>query len=178
MTAPRRRPFWLSRWAGGRPPEGRPPAQRETPFNNEAGSEWSRRSCRGATGTVAPVAIFSVCFADTEILSGALLGGPCTAHASGMGSAGAPRGPTTPVPAILCPGDGAWISCAGRKKSQELRRSGGRQIFYSSLGVGLRHYDLAMHRSSEPHIEFPVAILALLRSYCEVGLRHSGFGVR
>ncbi|KAJ1202684.1 hypothetical protein NDU88_006481 [Pleurodeles waltl] len=79
-----RRPFWLSRWAGGRPPEGRPPAQRETPFNNEAGSEWSRRSCRRGTGAVAPVAIFSVCFADTENLYGALLGAP-----------------STPVPAIM-----------------------------------------------------------------------------
>ncbi|KAJ1174443.1 hypothetical protein NDU88_006265 [Pleurodeles waltl] len=52
-------------------------------------------------GAVAPVAIFSVCKADTENLYGALLGVPCTAHASGMGSAGDPRGPTTPVPAIL-----------------------------------------------------------------------------
>ncbi|KAJ1179629.1 hypothetical protein NDU88_004863 [Pleurodeles waltl] len=96
-----RRPFWLSRWAGGRPPKGRPAAQRESPCNEEAGSEWSRRSCRGATGAVAPVAIFTVCTADSENLYGALLGDPCTAHASGMGSAGAPRGPTTPVPAIL-----------------------------------------------------------------------------
>ncbi|KAJ1152704.1 hypothetical protein NDU88_005479 [Pleurodeles waltl] len=39
-----RRPFLLSRWAGGRPPEDRRPAQRDSPFNNEAGSEWSRRS--------------------------------------------------------------------------------------------------------------------------------------
>ncbi|KAJ1087904.1 hypothetical protein NDU88_001063 [Pleurodeles waltl] len=41
--------------------------------------------------------IFSVCYADTENLGGALLGGPCRAHAIGMGTAGAPRGPTTPV---------------------------------------------------------------------------------
>ncbi|KAJ1186838.1 hypothetical protein NDU88_003618 [Pleurodeles waltl] len=94
-------PFRLSRWAGGRPPKERPPAQRERPCNTEAGSEWSRRCCRGATGAVAPVAIFTVCYADSENHAGALLGGPCTAHASGMGSAGAPRGPTTPVPAIL-----------------------------------------------------------------------------
>ncbi|KAJ1210287.1 hypothetical protein NDU88_005653 [Pleurodeles waltl] len=39
-----RRPFRLSRWAGGRPPEDRRPAQRDSPFDNEAGSEWSRRS--------------------------------------------------------------------------------------------------------------------------------------
>ncbi|KAJ1191359.1 hypothetical protein NDU88_000675 [Pleurodeles waltl] len=57
------------------------------------------RGGKGATGAVAPVAIFSVCYADTENLCGALLGGPCNAHAIGMGTAGAPRGPTTPVPA-------------------------------------------------------------------------------
>ncbi|KAJ1187427.1 hypothetical protein NDU88_004203 [Pleurodeles waltl] len=68
--------FWVSRWAGGRPPEGRPPAQRETPFHVDAGSEWSWRSGRGATGAVAPVVIFSVCMADTENLGGALLRGP------------------------------------------------------------------------------------------------------
>ncbi|KAJ1199691.1 hypothetical protein NDU88_003524 [Pleurodeles waltl] len=96
-----RRSFQLSRWAGGRPPKGCPPAQRESPCNEEAGSEWSRRSCRGATGAVAPVAIFTVCKADSENLCGALLGGPCTAHASGLGSAGAPRGPKAPIPAIL-----------------------------------------------------------------------------
>ncbi|KAJ1170741.1 hypothetical protein NDU88_002613 [Pleurodeles waltl] len=52
-------------------------------------------------GAVAPDAILSVCFADTENLGGALLGGPCSAHAIaiGMGTAGAPRGPTTPVTA-------------------------------------------------------------------------------
>ncbi|KAJ1211091.1 hypothetical protein NDU88_006452 [Pleurodeles waltl] len=56
----------------------------KAPANEEAGSEWSRRSCRGATGAVAPVAIFTVCKADSENLCGALLGGP-----------------TAPVPAIL-----------------------------------------------------------------------------
>ncbi|KAJ1096499.1 hypothetical protein NDU88_001639 [Pleurodeles waltl] len=76
-----RRPFWLSRWAGGRPPKERPPAQRERPCNREAGSEWSRRCCRGATGAVAPVAIFTVCYADSENHAG--------------------QGPTTPVPTIL-----------------------------------------------------------------------------
>ncbi|KAJ1107985.1 hypothetical protein NDU88_005370 [Pleurodeles waltl] len=96
-----RRPFWLSRWAGGHPPKERPPAQRERPCNTEAGSVWSRRCCRGATGAVAPVAIFTVCYADSENHAAALLGGPCTAHASGMGSAGAPRSPTTPIPAML-----------------------------------------------------------------------------
>ncbi|KAJ1109408.1 hypothetical protein NDU88_006769 [Pleurodeles waltl] len=95
------RSFWLSRWVGGRPPKGRPPAQRETHSNDEAGSEWSRRSCFCATGAVAPVAISSVCYADTGNQCGALLGGPCSAHAIGMGTAGAPRGPTTPVPASL-----------------------------------------------------------------------------
>ncbi|KAJ1092964.1 hypothetical protein NDU88_006074 [Pleurodeles waltl] len=93
-----RRPFWLSRWARQRSTRQ---AQWERPCNNEAGSEWSRRSCRGATGAVAPVVIFTVCKADSENHGGALLGAPCTAHASGMGSAGAPRGPTTPVPSIL-----------------------------------------------------------------------------
>ncbi|KAJ1095743.1 hypothetical protein NDU88_000899 [Pleurodeles waltl] len=38
VTRPQRS-FWVSRWAGGRPPKGRPPAQRETPFHEEAGSE-------------------------------------------------------------------------------------------------------------------------------------------
>ncbi|KAJ1157649.1 hypothetical protein NDU88_010353 [Pleurodeles waltl] len=113
-----RMPFCLSRWAGGRPP-----AQRERPCNEEAGSEWSRRSCRGATGAVAPVAIFTVCKADSENHHGALLGGPCTAHASGMGSAGAPRGPTTPVPAILfLPVRTARNRVAGRGSESPWRR--------------------------------------------------------
>ncbi|KAJ1128931.1 hypothetical protein NDU88_007303 [Pleurodeles waltl] len=117
-----RRPFRLSRWAGGRPPEDRRPAQRECPFNNEAGSEWSRRSCRGATGAVAPVAIFAVCTADSDNLCGALLGGPCTAHASVMGSAGAPRGPTAPVPAILVLAvDTARNRLAGRRSESPRR---------------------------------------------------------
>ncbi|KAJ1206335.1 hypothetical protein NDU88_001742 [Pleurodeles waltl] len=75
MTAPWR-PFIHFRWAGGRSPKERPPAQRKCPCNEDAGSEWSRRSCRGATGAVAPVAYFSVCIADTEILCGGLLRGP------------------------------------------------------------------------------------------------------
>ncbi|KAJ1091418.1 hypothetical protein NDU88_004544 [Pleurodeles waltl] len=71
-----RRPFRHFLWAGGRSPKERPPAQRKCPCNEDAGSELSRRSCRGATGAVAPVTYFSVCLADTEILCGALLRGP------------------------------------------------------------------------------------------------------
>ncbi|KAJ1154541.1 hypothetical protein NDU88_007292 [Pleurodeles waltl] len=100
-----RRPFRLSRWAGGRPPEDRRPAQWESPFNNEAGLEWSRRSCRGATGAVAPVAIFTVCTADSETLCGALLGGP-----------------TAPVPAILVLAVGtARNRLAGRRSESPWR---------------------------------------------------------
>ncbi|KAJ1096456.1 hypothetical protein NDU88_001597 [Pleurodeles waltl] len=62
------------------PPKGRPPAQRESTSNEDAGSEWSRRSCWCATGAVA---IFSVCHADTENQCGALLGGSCSALARG-----------------------------------------------------------------------------------------------
>ncbi|KAJ1099938.1 hypothetical protein NDU88_005031 [Pleurodeles waltl] len=65
--------------------------------NTGAGSKWSRRCCGRATGAVAPVALFTVCLADSEKLHGALSGGPCTAHASGMGSAGAPRLPLPPA---------------------------------------------------------------------------------
>ncbi|KAJ1138335.1 hypothetical protein NDU88_004722 [Pleurodeles waltl] len=61
-----------------------------------AGSKWSRRCCGRATGADAPIALFTVCRADSEKPHGALLRGPCTAHASGMGSAVAPRGPVTP----------------------------------------------------------------------------------
>ncbi|KAJ1099909.1 hypothetical protein NDU88_005002 [Pleurodeles waltl] len=86
-----RRPFCVSRWAGGRPPEGRPPAQRETPSHEDAGSEWSRRSRKGATGVVAPVANFSVCNADTEILCGARLRGPLQCH--WHGHCRSPQGP-------------------------------------------------------------------------------------
>ncbi|KAJ1184110.1 hypothetical protein NDU88_000920 [Pleurodeles waltl] len=77
-----RRPFRHFLWAGGRSPKECPPAQRKCPCNEDAGSELSRRSCRGATGAVAPVAYFSVCLADTEILCGALLQGPlqCPCH--------------------------------------------------------------------------------------------------
>ncbi|KAJ1182068.1 hypothetical protein NDU88_007263 [Pleurodeles waltl] len=77
-----RRPFRHFLWAGGRSPKERPPAQRKCPCNEDAGSELSRRSCRGATGAVAPVAYFSVCLADTEILCGALLRGPLQCPAS------------------------------------------------------------------------------------------------
>ncbi|KAJ1192578.1 hypothetical protein NDU88_001885 [Pleurodeles waltl] len=68
--------FRLSRWAGGRPPKGRPPAQRERPCNNEAGSEWSRRSCRGATGAVAPVAISLSAKQTVKIFMGPCYGAP------------------------------------------------------------------------------------------------------
>ncbi|KAJ1219105.1 hypothetical protein NDU88_006676 [Pleurodeles waltl] len=72
-------------------PAGLAPAQRETPFHEDAGSEWSRRSGRGATGAWQTLKIFvKPCY-----------GGPCSAHAIGMGTAGAPRGPTTPHTAIL-----------------------------------------------------------------------------
>ncbi|KAJ1176582.1 hypothetical protein NDU88_001855 [Pleurodeles waltl] len=69
--------------------------------NMGAGSKWSRRCCGRATGAVAPVAVFTVCMAYSEKPHGALSGGPCTAHASGMGSAGAPRGPISPRTASL-----------------------------------------------------------------------------
>ncbi|KAJ1086358.1 hypothetical protein NDU88_006477 [Pleurodeles waltl] len=36
-----------------------------------------------------------------KIFVGPCYGGPCSAHATGMGTAGAPRGPTTPHTAIL-----------------------------------------------------------------------------
>ncbi|KAJ1204065.1 hypothetical protein NDU88_007846 [Pleurodeles waltl] len=91
-----RRPFSHFRWAGGRSPKERPPAQRKCPCNEDAGSEWSRRSCRGATGAAAPVAYFSVCFADTEILCGALLRGPLQCPCHWHGHCRGPQGPAPP----------------------------------------------------------------------------------
>ncbi|KAJ1172733.1 hypothetical protein NDU88_004576 [Pleurodeles waltl] len=85
--------FWVSHWAGGRLPKGRPPAQWETPLHEDAGSEWSRRSGGCATGAVAPVAYFSVCKADTEIQSGALLRGPLQCPCHWHGHCRGPQGP-------------------------------------------------------------------------------------
>ncbi|KAJ1170748.1 hypothetical protein NDU88_002620 [Pleurodeles waltl] len=74
-----REPFCVSRWAGGRPPEGRPPAQRETPSHEDAGSEWSRRSGKGATGAMQTLKFYV----------GPAYGGLCSAHAI-------PRHPSPP----------------------------------------------------------------------------------
>ncbi|KAJ1127145.1 hypothetical protein NDU88_005548 [Pleurodeles waltl] len=96
-----RRPFWLSRWAGGRLPEGHPPAQRETPSHEEAGSEWSRRSGKVQRVQLHPSRISVAAKQTLKFFVGPSYGGPCSAHAIGMGTAGAPRGPTTPHTAIL-----------------------------------------------------------------------------
>ncbi|KAJ1100383.1 hypothetical protein NDU88_005469 [Pleurodeles waltl] len=102
-TAVRRplRLFCVSRWAGGRPPGGRPPAQRETPSLEEAGSEWSRRSGKVRRVHLHPSRISVSAQQTLKFFVGPSYGGPCSAHAIGMGTAGAPRGPTTPHTAIL-----------------------------------------------------------------------------
>ncbi|KAJ1175440.1 hypothetical protein NDU88_000728 [Pleurodeles waltl] len=74
-------------------PSGKAPATRKPAPNGAGGVAGVRRV---------------QCKADSENHCGALLGGPCTAHASGMGSAGAPRGPTAPVPAILVLAVSGW----------------------------------------------------------------------
>ncbi|KAJ1101767.1 hypothetical protein NDU88_006831 [Pleurodeles waltl] len=127
------RVFWVSRWAGGRPPEGRPPAQRETPFHEDAGSEWSRRSGRGATGAVAPVAIFSP-------LWGPVTGAPAVPMPLAWALQGPPGAPRHPIPPFSSwrpkpPGTGwrYWArnphggaaSCAAMEDSPGQRRTGG-----------------------------------------------------
>ncbi|KAJ1170007.1 hypothetical protein NDU88_001888 [Pleurodeles waltl] len=92
----------FSRWAGGRPPEDRRPAQRESPFNNEAGSEWSRRSCRGATGATVQwhPSRFSLSAQQTvKIFVGPCLGAPALPMPVAwavQGPPGAPRQPFLP----------------------------------------------------------------------------------
>ncbi|KAJ1150236.1 hypothetical protein NDU88_003031 [Pleurodeles waltl] len=75
-----RRPFWLSRWAGRRPPEGRPPAQRETPSHEEAGSEWSRRSGKVRRVQLHPSRIPVSVEQTLEFKVGPCYGGPCSAR--------------------------------------------------------------------------------------------------
>ncbi|KAJ1197615.1 hypothetical protein NDU88_001471 [Pleurodeles waltl] len=54
--------------------------------------------------------------------------------------------------------DGAWISCVGRMKSQELRQCGG-----------------PLRQSSGPCVEYPITTLALRPStHCKVKLHRSG----
>ncbi|KAJ1190492.1 hypothetical protein NDU88_007230 [Pleurodeles waltl] len=131
-----RKPFWLSHWAGGRPPEGRPPAQRETPPHEEAGSKWSRRSGYVRRVQWHPSRISVSAKQTLKYKVGPSYGGPCSAHAIGMGTAGAPRGPTTPHTAILflagrqdggmgCQNPhGGAASCAAMEDSAGQRKTG------------------------------------------------------
>ncbi|KAJ1105127.1 hypothetical protein NDU88_002535 [Pleurodeles waltl] len=89
-------------------------------------AEWE-----GATGAVAPSRISVSAKQTLKFFVGPSYGGPCSAHAIGMGTAGAPRGPTTPHTAILLlagepPGTG-WrygLSESPWRRSK-LRRHGG-----------------------------------------------------
>ncbi|KAJ1117010.1 hypothetical protein NDU88_005211 [Pleurodeles waltl] len=74
-----------------RSPKDRPPAQGKTPFPRGCRLVIEPAEWDGATGATAPVAYFTVCYADSEILAGPSYGGPCSAHAIGMGTAGAPQ---------------------------------------------------------------------------------------
>ncbi|KAJ1084677.1 hypothetical protein NDU88_004823 [Pleurodeles waltl] len=91
-----RRVLQVFPWAGGRLLKNSPPAQGKTTFPRGCRLVIEPAEWEGATGAVAPVAYFSVCKADTEILCGALLRGPlpCPCHWHGHGSG--PQGPREP----------------------------------------------------------------------------------
>ncbi|KAJ1095915.1 hypothetical protein NDU88_001065 [Pleurodeles waltl] len=94
-------------------------------------AEWE-----GATGAVAPVANFSVCKADTEILCGALLRGPLQCPCHWHGHCRGPQGPHDtpyrhPVPGGQDGGmgcqnpHGGAASCATMADSHGQRKVGG-----------------------------------------------------
>ncbi|KAJ1191987.1 hypothetical protein NDU88_001300 [Pleurodeles waltl] len=116
--------------AGDRQKSARQPSGKH-PSHEEAGSEWSRRSGKVLRVQLHPSRISVSAKQTLKFIVGPSYGGPCSAHAIGMGTAGAPRGPTTPHTAILFlagdpPGTG-WrygVSESPWRRSK-LRRHGG-----------------------------------------------------
>ncbi|KAJ1149916.1 hypothetical protein NDU88_002715 [Pleurodeles waltl] len=82
-------------------------------------AEWE-----GATGAVAPVANFTVCNADSEIQSGALLRGPLQCPCHWHGHCRGPQGPHDTPYRHPVPGWRYGVSESPWRRS-ELRRHGG-----------------------------------------------------
>ncbi|KAJ1114429.1 hypothetical protein NDU88_002666 [Pleurodeles waltl] len=105
MTAPRSKdrsghsvfPAGLAgdRQKAARQPSGKPLPTR-TPAPNGAGVVGRVRRVQ-----LHPSRISVSAMQTLKFYVGPAYGGPCSAHAIGMGTAGAPRGPTTPLTAIL-----------------------------------------------------------------------------
>ncbi|KAJ1215396.1 hypothetical protein NDU88_003005 [Pleurodeles waltl] len=83
------------RQKAARQPSGKPPSMRMPAPNGAGGVEGVRRV------QLHPSRFSVSAWQALKILVGPCCGGPCSAHAIGMGTAGAPRGPTTPLTAIL-----------------------------------------------------------------------------
>ncbi|KAJ1157310.1 hypothetical protein NDU88_010025 [Pleurodeles waltl] len=86
--------------AGGRQKAVRQP-RANLPSHEDAGSEWSRRSGKVRRVLLHPSRISVSALQTLKYFVGPSYGGPCSAHAIGMGTAGAPRGPAAPPTAIL-----------------------------------------------------------------------------
>ncbi|KAJ1182101.1 hypothetical protein NDU88_007296 [Pleurodeles waltl] len=83
------------RQKAARPPSGKPLSTRMPAPNGAGGVERVRRV------QLHPSRISVSAMQTLKFSVGPCYGGPCSAHAIGMGTAGAPRGPTTPHTAIL-----------------------------------------------------------------------------
>ncbi|KAJ1189208.1 hypothetical protein NDU88_005959 [Pleurodeles waltl] len=101
------------------------------PSHEDAGSEWSRRSGKVRRVQLHPSRISVSAKQTLKFFVGPSYRGPCSAHAIGMGTAGAPRGPTAPHTAILFPageppGTG-WRYAVSESpwRRSKLRRHGG-----------------------------------------------------
>ncbi|KAJ1107605.1 hypothetical protein NDU88_004995 [Pleurodeles waltl] len=86
--------------AGNRQKSARQPSGKH-PSHEDAGSEWSRRSGKVRRVQLHPSRISVSAKQTLKFFVGPSYGGPCSAHAIGMGTAGAPRGPAAPPTAIL-----------------------------------------------------------------------------
>ncbi|KAJ1091996.1 hypothetical protein NDU88_005110 [Pleurodeles waltl] len=86
--------------AGDRRKSARQPSGKH-PSHEDAGSEWSRRSGKVRRVQLHPSRISVPAKQALKFFVGPSYGGPCSAHAIGMGTVGAPRGPAAPPTAIL-----------------------------------------------------------------------------
>ncbi|KAJ1172885.1 hypothetical protein NDU88_004727 [Pleurodeles waltl] len=83
------------RQKAARQPSGKHPSMRMPAPNGAGRVEGVRRV------QLHPSRISVSAMQTLKFMVGPSYGGPCSAHAIGMGTAGAPRGPTTPLTAIL-----------------------------------------------------------------------------
>ncbi|KAJ1156918.1 hypothetical protein NDU88_009635 [Pleurodeles waltl] len=86
--------------AGNRQKSARQPSGKH-PSHEDAGSEWSQPSGKVRRVQLHPWRISVSAKQTLKFFVGPSYGGPCSAHAIGMGTAGAPRGPAAPPTAIL-----------------------------------------------------------------------------